>query len=272
MSALMYAIRRVKHVIPQTVLQDAFKPNTGPVCQRHYSLEDRIRQVIFYDRVYQDTNIVGGVTIHLDSSQADTVIQDETGAAYHFTDAVLHGREIISALSFTDGTNFTTGTGSVYGRANVGSCSNGSTLSPMLDRMTTITGGMSTPDTNIIVSMGGKNTIYVDNVYDQLVGYFRVTVSNDAELNNLQPKAWLDFANLIVYATKSYIFNQLRVLVDQGTILYGAPSNAISNIVSSYEGAEELYLESLDTFAKIAVMNDPVAHTFLIKSQISPYM
>jgi len=82
------------------------------------------------------------------------------------------------------------------------------------------------------------NTILVnDNVYSISSGYIEVVLENNKNLSNIKRGNQLDFSEMVILATKSYIYNKLIIDLDKGSLYYGHDLNKVSDIISSYETA-----------------------------------
>jgi hypothetical protein len=98
-------------------------------------------------------------------------------------------------------------------------------------------------------------------------------VEYDENLNALNPRTFINFSKLCIYATKMFIHNELVVELNRGYIQGGYELNKIQEIIEEYKDAEEQYYDFLENvWRKISFMNDTESYSRYIKSLINPVL
>lgn len=282
MSCIQYCVQQVKHQIPLEVLNKAFMTGNTVNCGFFANLDEEIRLKVLVGRVIKDTNLVGGMEVDLSTDDAIVTSDGGHNTSYHYTDESLHGHEILSVLRFMEGVSgygfaaspnatMSSGLSCNTTQSSCGASSSQAVING-LGKALMSTGGGSSPPSNTMVRMVAKNTILVSNSYTQRTGYFRVAITNDPELNNIQPRTWPAFSKLVVAAAKAYIYNILVIAVGQGFLYGGAELNNLTDYVNSLDNSEQEYQDLLQGFRAIAFMNDPVKHTDYIRLQLNPFL
>lgn len=262
MAAFDTAMRRVK-TIPPDVLKQAFMPRRyDPAASaRRYdynrpaSLETAILDKIVEQRVLPDIDLYSGTEISLLLNEAVMEPVDAYNAMYRFSEQQTGGRTITSPLEITYGYGQGTlvGSGQIYNPSLV----NG----PMTTRVAQdLLSGMSNNGmwSTTYIQLIDHNTILVNDVRPvQRQGLFRCLVSNDPRLNNLDPRYQQEFAELVLLATRSYIYTNLLIDIDEGQLKGGQTIGRFREVVDSYADSETIYQEKLQEWIKIGIMNDP---------------
>ena len=241
MNALHKALAEIKFQIPPEVLQVGFVENFGRVNQV-VSLDERIMNGVIRPRVLVDANLVGGVVARVPI--AGCMVREYLPYEYIVIvpKELTSGRSIVSVLSLVSYTNTIT-TAPVY------------TASPMLTAANNMFNSI-TQETVIQTSrleLIGDNTVLIqDPNLSILTGSLRCTVEYDETMSAIHPRNMHSFSKLCVLATKSYIYNNCKVKLDQGYVYGGHELGSISEVIDSYSDAEEQYQEFLNSDFRIA--------------------
>jgi len=67
----------------------------------------------------------------------------------------------------------------------------------------------------------------------------------EPNFSNLNQSAVLSFANLVVLATKAFIYNELIISLDEVSTMMGVEINTVKQIIESYAEADKEYDEML---------------------------
>lgn len=273
MSCIEHAVKQIQYAIPDIVLQKAF-PANGFVAN---SLSSRIRDKVIRDRVIVDANIVGGEVAYIPVVEGRTTNVRQNELAVFYSDAYLAGREIMSVHSYYStlgyaSTGMPGGKGGSTTPGQTGSVTTNDCLPCDSDQfcgqaknqtirsaqelaLNTLTGIQDPVNTH--VSLIAKNTILIRYTTPVYGGAFKVVMSNDPYLNNIQPRSWLAFGELCTLAAKSYVYNKTMIRLGRNKLLEGVESTALTSVIDGYADSEVSYLEFLRTrWSKVAYQND----------------
>lgn len=258
MNLIRKAIDEVRFHIPLPILEMAFITQQPLPYGVRPSLDSRIRELVLDQRVLVDCNLVGGVelTIPLDGLVPERV--DNLHALYRIPKERTQGRTILSVLStaLSYGANHgVTSATDQTGFANQSALSN-ATLGLL---------NSASPIPLVAqahVTLVGENTVVVqDHLHLPPGTHLRCLVTNDSELNNINPASYHAFCQLAVLATKAYIYNHLVLPIDESYLVGGVSLGRFREIVDGFADANELYQEHLKERWKVtAFHNDPERH------------
>lgn len=271
MSAIEHALQMVERAIPSIILEKAF-PTQGFAT---HTLRDRIREQIVRDIVIPDADIVGGELTYLPVLDGIRTNYRRNELAVFYSDRYLAGREIMSvhahystlgrASTGMPGIKSATGMGGGGNNTSSGCspcassnfCEDQNTTLKSAQQMAMNTLGEVGDPTNVNISLIAKNTILVKYNLAILGGAFKVVMSNDPYLNNIQPRSWMAFGELCVLATKSFVYNRTVISLGRTKMLEGIESTAMTQFIDRFSTAEEAYLLYLrGKWAKTSFMND----------------
>lgn len=245
MNAVVNALREIKLAISPELLQIGFVENFGRT-NHIVSLDERIKNSVIRPIVIKDCNLSGGVVVSIPVSQC--AYSEMTRAEYiiEVPKSLTANRSINNILSLVSNTSYITGL-------------------PMFNTSSALTQAQHMMDAlaavNIVqtsrLELIGDNVILVQ---DPSITIFNTTIRAEIEydemMSNLHPRYLNHFAELCVLATKRYIYNYLKVKLDQGYIYGGHELGKIADEVDSFSDAADQYKEYLrDTMRKILFMN-----------------
>ncbi len=269
MDIIRNSIAEVKRRINRHVLDKAFiKRDFSYRFTNQSSVDDQILTMVIRPRVLVDCNIVGGVTamIPLDGLPVDKPNNFTT--IIHIPKSRTMNKSIVSVQNVN---YYDLGVSGLYsGAAGYGynsaidmgenTAATNAALGVMaaLDRIP-IT---STSDAQLV----SENTIMIKDVFAMPpTAVLRCVLENDDNLNNIQPRSYHDFFQLVEFAVKAYIYNELIVDMDMGELQGGQALGIFKQIVDGYSDAEQNYQDKLKAWMAISVMNDAPAFHRLIK-------
>lgn len=263
MSAFDTALRRIM-TIPREVLKQAFMPTRYDPTRaaRYYdntiplSIETLIKDQVILGRVMKDIDLVSGTEIVIPLYGVEYERVDPFNSIFRLSDRDTGGRTITSCYEVTYGRSSTHSHGS-HGTHAGYSTSTSSLLKAAKDvlRASTGTSSISTSHVQII----GHNVILVNDV--SLVGTYgvlRCQVTNDPNLNNLRTQYHQRFASLCLHAVRAYVYSSLVIDLDEGALRGGQTIGRFREIVDNFADADTIYIEELDMWQKISILNDPV--------------
>lgn len=250
MNAIDHALKTISQQIPREVLEKAFIPLVNYNSSIPITVDARIRDLVIYNKVMDDINIIGGthITVPLYGLPYETV--EANAFVFRIPKERTQGRSIVSALSLTVG-----------GVATSGMVANPLTSVPDSINATQqmLASVASIPYiSEAQISMLADNVVLVQGLTAMPEGlYLRCEVENDANLNNLKRRSYFAFSKLCVLACKSWIYN--NTIIPMGNAFYegGINLGKLAEIIESYSDAEEEYQEFLLTkWAKVSKLND----------------
>lgn len=268
MDIIRNSIAEVKRRINKHVLDKAFvKRDFSYRFTNQSSVDDQILTMVIRPRVLVDCNILGGVMamIPLDGLPVDK--PNHVTTIIHIPKTRTNNKSIISVSNVN---YYDLGVSGLYsGAAGYGynsSIDMGENTAAMnaalgimasLDRIP-IT---STSDTQLVA----ENTIMIKDVFAMPPSaVLRCTLENDDQLSNIQPRSYHDFFQLVEFAVKAHIYNELIVDIDMGELQGGQTLGIFKQIVEGYADAEQNYQDKLKAWMAISIMNDtPAFHRFI---------
>jgi hypothetical protein len=261
MNPVQKAIFEAKWQIPSELLQECFiartfDPVIGPQARARLpvSIDHQIRQHVVNPKVIVDTNLVGGIelTIPLASLVPNNISPWVT--TYTVPKALTQGRVISRVVSMT------IGQGSVMGTTNMGMQG----ASPLLDAASgVLSSALPIPlVSTAYIQMIGENTFLIDdNMALPNNVWLRCIVEADEDFNHISPPLWLDFAELVVYATKAYIHNKLVIEVGMAQLVGGQELGRFKEILDTYSDAAQNYKDFLAEKWRVSqLLDDPSQH------------
>lgn len=270
MDPVSVAINNVKFEIPREILNQAFMPKRYDPTRRvrfqdnvfATSIDELIRTVVVEGRVAVDVNLLSGTEMVLPLEQAVVEHIDPWNVIYRFGSNVTNGRRITAVYEVLYG---------IYQGLN-GNNVGGLTMqraSHYLQNGRDIlnaTNGVNTAST-AYCQLVGINTVLVNDVNQALsFGGLRCRVSHELNFNDIKPVYYHAFGELIILATKAYVYNTLVIDLDEGQIRGGASLGRFREIVDQYSDANQMYKEYLNTkWQKIGLMNDTEAYRKVMK-------
>lgn len=260
MSAFDSALRLVKAEISPSLLNLAFLARRyDPVrSERRYdsalpmNVDESIRDKVILARVMPDLNNTMGTEIHLPLNLAQAERIDAYNCIYRFDDRDTNNRTITQVFEITYGMIRDTVAGVVGG---VGGYS--SSASQLLKSAKDVLNTTPAPSGTSYISLIAHNTVMVNDVTPlTLHGVLRCVVTNDPNLNNLKPGYHMDFAELVLAATKNYIHTQLNTEIDVAELYAGVALSKITAEIEGFSDAGQIYRDLLKRFHKLGILND----------------
>lgn len=248
-NAISYSLEQVERKIPKEILRQTFVSNINHRTQIPINHTARIMEEVLVKRVFKDINIIGGTTIFVELDKCILVEEQPTFCVYHVPKELTGNRSIASVHEMHYG--------GFYGISNMDIMGTGSRLGDAAKQQLDAVSPL--PHTSEgRTSLINDNTIMIEG-YPQFTSNnaIRCIVEYDLGLVNINGRAVFDFSKLVVLATKSYIYNNNVIKMDQGQIAGGANLGMYKDVIDSYSDAEELYDEYLTIkWAKIDKLND----------------
>jgi len=263
MSAITYSLNRVKLAIPKQILELAFlaKSNTYSV---NTSLANQITELVLNPIVLTDINLISNRTLKVSLDNCNVTeyqhINNSNNIIINVPYSLTNNAKIVSPISLT-----------INGSESINPINNPLTsdISKLTNRMIpNNVSGMLITNLELIA----PNTILVhDDVQFTVNGFLEVILENKKNLSNIKPRSYPMFSNLVVLAVKAYIYNELVIKIEEGSLYYGHSLSKVDDIISGYESALEDYNIMLkEKMGKILFMNDSSSYSSFIKMMVSP--
>lgn len=268
MNIINKALEEIKFRIPTPVITEAFKEPTVNHRAAPFNLDEAIMNKVIKARVMIDANLVAGEAVNINLDHIEPIFRDQFCVVYEVPPSLTHGREILSVLSLSY---------MPYSN-NVGAFGMGQTSIGPLFNMDTPTVFQQLAESyssiphvsSASAELVGYNTIRITDPMRSVVGYIlRCYLTNENHLNNINPRSYVYFSQLVALCVKSYIYNKLIIRIDEAYLQGGQTLGAFKTIVESYADSEEMYQTYLrETWAAVAHMNNTVQHERFLTAQI----
>lgn len=273
MDALKKAIYEVKRRIPPRVLEKAFTPaHSSWFRPSESNLDEQILSLVVRPRVLVDCDLVGGVEAMIPIGDLPFDKTDNTTSIVRIPKDRTEGKSITSVLhvaflsmSNANGWSALMGLGT---NPNYDYAENGSVMGAALGVLSAVDKIPVTSTAN--AQLIAENVIMIRDVINTPANsYLRCILTNDPDLNNIQPRSYMHICKLIEFAVKSYIYNETIVDIDTAELQGGFNLGVVKTIIESYADAEQNYQDYLkDKWRAVAMMNDAVSYRRLLKLAI----
>lgn len=253
MNPIQKALDEIRFRIPREILEETFIKREGNLPPDLVSIETRIREAVLEPRVFTDMDIHGGTEAFLPlENGAHVDHKDPFTVVYTIPDELTQGRPIVQVYSIHFG---------VLGYQNAGIIAQHSTSALGSQMQRVLDSARQTPPARTsYLNLIAHNTVMARYVYAPSINaYIHVRLGSDEVMSHIRHQAYAPFANLCVLATKAYIYNSLRVPMDQGYLSGGQTLGSFLETVMGYADSDEMYLDELNRFKRISVLNDPEA-------------
>lgn len=266
MSAINYAISKIRQEIPAPILEQSFFALQNHRTRIPITLETRIQDEVVQKMVLPDINVIGGTTIFIPLDMCRIIEQINQYTVFHIPPQATDNRQITSVLEMvTPGTGI--GNGMYVGGGN--SSQIGSAASQQLQSMKTMT-----PMTEGRTMLLNSNTVMIEGPYYHSPScMLKAVVGHDNGLSSIDHRNYLAFAELVVLATKAYIYTLNLVSMNEGYIQGGAQLGVYKDVIDSYSDALDMYHERLKTkWAIVDKLNDHVTRHALVTLMVGRAM
>jgi hypothetical protein len=268
MDIIRGALAEVKRRINRHILDKAFiKRDFTYRLTNQSTVDDQIMSSVIRSRVLVDCNLAGGISalVPLDGLPVDKPNNYIT--IIRIPKTRTNGKSIISVSNVN---YYDLGVSGLYGGAagygynttlsaneNTAAMNSAMGIMASLDHIP-IT---STSDATLIA----ENTVKITDVFTMPANaILRCVLENDEELSNIQPRSYPDFFQLVEFAVKSHIYNELIVDLDKGELVGGQELGIFKQIIEGYADSEQNYQDKLKAWKAISFMNDTSAfHRYL---------
>lgn len=250
MDAIEYALNELHAEISPEALRMAFAPNTQYAFSNSYSIEEVIRDKVIEARVIPGMDTNGGQEIDIDIE--GTYYLQELGVHYfHIPLEKTQGRHILSAFAITYG---------LEGNAYLGK-----DYENVTNQLNNQIQGMQSYSGTGNIEIAGPNVLAIRDYVPDIYRYLRGRIANDPNLQNVDRAYYDDIAELVMNATKAYIYTHYRTPLSQGHINAGAPNDVLLSEIDDFRESRILYKENLRDWGKKSIMQDRQSHRRLMR-------
>lgn len=252
MNPIAKALDEIQFNIPPEILKTIFTQDDFYLCSTPVSMETRIREQVIDARVLVDMDIVGGTEVYI--PLGPPVISeyiDQFTVMYQIPDELTQNRPIRQVYSMHFG---------ILGYSTASLVAHGATTTLGNEMRKVLDNAMRTPPAaTSYVNLINHNTFIVKYTYLPYTSAFaRCRLGNDEALSFIRSQSIPKFAELCVWATKAYIYNKMRVRIDQAFLSGGQELGAYKDAILDWAEAEERYQETLKVWKNISQnFNDP---------------
>ena len=263
MSVIDYAINKIKSIgINKNILNIAFLKQPNELGLKP-SIDEQIETLVINNIVLKDLNVIGGLKIDIPITDCEIRYYQNTlynrNAVLKVPFEVTNGRKIIEVLDL------------LLILSQEFTYSGNNRLSQVMDQLNRSKLNMENnvrPITDL--KLIAPNTILIfDNVTMLQNGVLSVMVENNKNLSNISMRHADEFYKLVLLATKAYIYNKVKVELDQGALYNGHEAGTINTIIESYAEAADEYEQLIEEkWGKIAFMSDQRSMNELVEGMI----
>lgn len=246
MNAIQHAIGHVRSVIPPQILDLAFgqknitqKPTMWHQPSQHQSLDYIIRERVIEPRVNKDCNLYGGTEVAVDLSDVPYEQPSHRERVFRIPFEKTNGL-LITSVRHLSYLHYHGSTMSGYNRGD-------QRFNAIEDLYRAVASMpiVHTADCQVV----GDNVVVVrdDTLHVQSDYALVCLVTNDPNMNNINPGLFVLYSRLVEYAVKNYIYVNLDISLERGYLVGGMNLGRIREIVDNYADAQEMYMETLTT-------------------------
>ena len=266
------AVQEIERTIPKQILTEVFGREDFRNWRRNapVTIDEMIKSKVIRPTVIKDCNLIGGRIILLSLEGAGFDLIDQFTTVYNVPVALTGNREIVSVLSvhYLPALAMSGGPAAPFAMMSPTSVSDVQTAAQRVGDAASNIPHVSSAEAELI----GYNTVMIrDSMRSTQIYGLRCVIAHDENLANLSPRSYRHFAKACILATKSYIYNQLVIRMDQGRLEQGQELGRFKDIVDQYADSEEMYQDYIrNVLRKVLFMNDTTSHDRFIRLQVNP--
>lgn len=253
MHPISKAIDEIIWDIPEEILKVVFLNDDMLQCGELISMETRIREMVINPRVLVDLDLYGGTEDFIPLDQPVQIRwHDPYTAIYQIPDELTQNRPIVQAYSIHFG---------IVGYQAGGQALNYTESAMGAEARKVLDAAKRTPPAQTsYLNIIAHNVIMTRFVYLPFSSaYLRCRLGNDESLSFIRSVSIPYFAVLCGLAVKAYIYNKMRIKVDQAYLSGGQQLGAFGAAIQEYATCNVDYLAGLIKWKKISQLNDPEA-------------
>lgn len=255
MDVFTQAIRRVMRAdIPEEILYDAFIDQSQRIRRSPLSIEQQIRTEIIRKQVMMDLANVGGVMVDIPLNGIPYTTTDNFQKIFTIPMSKTFGRLITSVMGIY--MNVT---------SNFNEAAPGQTVSPYYNPpIARSVNRVINSYRPMPLMANARCEVTADNVItvrDYMCfspdSTMRVKLQYSEDFSELKRAYYKDFAELVLWATKAYIYRKLALRLDRAALDAGREFGRYKEFVDEYRDANTTYDTLLDEkWGRILILND----------------
>lgn len=257
---LDHAIMSVASKIPPQILEIALRHSNKKYHQNNNLTEWICNKIINY-RVLKDVNLTAGQvkTIILKPSWIESTTRDHEAYAgddgpwtiYRIPPDVRDNKSISQVMTV----QFPYHTYQSTGIANADVASGGWSLVDQVDQIINSYTNAIPRNHPLVTLMSGDLVKLTPSQYTRQFWLLTCRINYDETFNNLPDSSIRILSDLVLFATRSWIYNNLIVEIDRSVQETGMDIGTIRSIVEGYANAEEQYEEAYLKFRGASVLD-----------------
>lgn len=252
MNPIAKALDEIQFNIPPEILKTVFTHDDFYLCSSPLSMETRIREQVIDGRVLVDMDIVGGTEVYIPlGAPVNSEYIDQFTVAYQIPDELTQNRPIRQIYSVHFG---------ILGYNTAQTVMHGTSTALGNEMRRVLDSALRTPPASTsYINLVNHNTFIVKFSYlPYSAAFVRCRLGNDDSLSFIRPQSIPKFAELCMWATKAYVYNKMRIRIDQAYLSGGQELGAYKDAIMEWSEAEERYQETLKVWKNISQnFNDP---------------
>jgi len=280
-SAVDYAINEVMNAdIDDYLFNLAFtdKPN------RHWSgnwfdmvgqttVPQGIREKVIHRTVLPACSMAGGKTDFIDLTGSSYRDRGNGCIEVSVPDSVTRGAKIVSVTEVYLG-SMASATGGFYGGlANDDLCGNGVVNEMTGTLLSSMQGNSKMPVTFTDCPMTGNNMFAINGLNKGNYSLTaRVILEYDAGMSSISPRHFDEFAELVLWATKAFIYRNCRRPSQEGIMRAGISMDMLSNDLDKFSDAYQTYKDKFKEFKSCLTNSDRTLRRDAIHQQVTRRM
>lgn len=249
-SALNIMMNEIHFSIPREILDLAFN-KSGNYRNPSTTIDDEISTEVFKKKFLVDLNLASQEEAIIPLSSCECIYADTAKTGFYIPKTLTEGRSIVSVHNILSGFH-------LHGDSTL--TNHKLTGSTILDNSMTIMNSLDNVNIRQTsrIELIGENTVLIDEgMLEHLAINITVVLENEANLNNINPKAFKTLAEGAVLAVKQYIYNTTIININKGVLYAGHELSIIKDIIEEYREAINDYQEWYNAkWKKVAFMQN----------------
>lgn len=255
MNAKQFSINKVKQAINSKLLHLAFmaKANAYNI---NTTLDSQIENLVLTPMVLTDCNVTTSNTVKI--SLYDCNITQYNNYDGTISTVIVIPDSVIGNKKVTEGISIGTGVST----ATELPTSNLSLSTLAVNTFNSNIPSMGTNNATVPITdlrLMGHNTIITNNdVFRIPNAVVELNISINEDFSDIPPVTYIDFSKMVILAVKSFIYRELSVELEEGSLYYGHSLTKLSSIIDTYEDTFNEYTEYVTIdWSIISKTNDP---------------
>lgn len=210
----------------------------------HTTIAQGIRERVLHGFVLPACNVTGGKTEHIDLSSSIMRDLGNGNVEVSVPDVITGGRHIVSVVEVYLGSMASASGMLGYAVNDASTCGMGTESDMMQGLIDGLSSNRSMPITYTNIHMTGNNTFVIFGLTAGITSMSaKVVLEYDDGMSSIHPRHFIHFADLVLLATKSYIYRTCRRPTDEAVQRSGVPLESIKDDINEYKDAFKDYMD-----------------------------